>query len=158
MRATIKPGEELDFATPAEVRDILDESLAPWARGPQTIRAVDAVTLDGSGNGQVDVYGVPAGHRFTLHRLLIDLDAGSSGYNPGHPYTSSTGYADILRAGVREGFAVFSGGLPCLFTDGSRQALEYSNGEVVSVLIVGGPPDGTIIVRLQGTIQPVTVN
>jgi hypothetical protein len=158
MRTTIKPGEELDFATPAEVRDILDESLAPWARGPQTIRAVNALGLDGNGNGQVDVYACPAGHRFTLHRLLIDLDEGDTGYNPGNPYTSSDGYADILRAGVREAFAVFSGGLPCLFTDGSRQALEYSNGEVVQVKIVGGPADGTIVVRLQGTIQPVTVN
>jgi hypothetical protein len=157
-RATIKQGETIDFVSPDELRAILGEAASQQNRlSPQTSRPIEGIVLDANGNGTVELYKVPAGMEFALHRIIIDAD----GITPAAPFTNPAGFAEILRGGAMFGFVSFApaaGGLPAVNTWGSDNAIRYRNDEVVEVSIVGGPANGTIIIRAQGTLSPLTLS
>jgi hypothetical protein len=157
-RATIKQGETIDFVSPDELRAILGEAASQQNQlSPQTSRPIEGIVLDANGNGTVELYKVPAGMEFALHRIVIDLDSAT----PATPYTNANGYAEILRGGTMQDFVSFApaaGGLPAVNSWGGGAALRYRNDEVVEIAIVGGPANGTVLVRAQGVLQPLTIS
>lgn len=149
---------EFEFVSPAELRSILGEAAAMQRRlSPQTTRPFDAILLDGTGGGTLELYKVPAGLEFALHRLLITDDT----HTPGAPFTAAAGYADIRRrGGARDDFVLFSaaaGGIPAKVTYSDVTAPRYRNLETIEIVIVGGPANTSITVKAQGTLSPLTI-
>lgn len=155
MRQTVHAGKSLDFVTPDELEQRLG-SLARRLRSDQrTMRPGAQGKTDSAGLLVLPVYECPVGLEFALHRLVIEAD----GFTPGVPFNAAAGYIDILRSDERCDFlslAAGSGAIPAVFSAGTQDAIRFRNGEVVSVRIVGGPASNGIVVRGQGTLQPVT--
>ena len=161
MKTRIAAGATIETVTPDEfktiLRQVLGEASSEIRKGPQTERPIDGITLDANGNGTLDVYLVPAGMEFALHRLYIGDDT----HTPAAPYTSAAGYAYILRNTEPLDFVNFNsaaGGLPCLALWSDTGALRYRNNEKLSVQFVGGPASASVVVRAQGTLQPLTTS
>lgn len=156
MRTELKHGAVLDTVSAEELRAALDP-FAALLGGPQRQWPAEGITLDASGSGLLTLYRVPVDRQFMLHRLILDVD----GHDPGTPYTNASGYADVLHNGHRADFFLFSttaGGLPQAKTWSSENGIVYAERELVQVNIVGGPANGTIVVRGQGTLEPVPGN
>lgn len=161
MKITLKPGVVIDVLTQDELAATLTQVLSGFARGPATNRVVTSVLLNSGGEsaigstaGAVPVWKVPPGHRFTLHRASFRPD----GYTFAVPYTSSTGYIEIQRAGTLvDGIAFTTPGLPAILTSGSADGAIFDNGETVDVLIVDGPASKAVQIVLQGTMAPLTL-
>lgn len=152
VRQKLAPGAELDLLTEDELRSALSELRNI---GPVTVRPEESIHLDSAGNGTVDVYTVPAGMEFTLHRLRIDID----GADPGHTVNAANGWADILRDAVAEDFIQFAasaGGLPQVKTWSGAAGIVFRNGETVQVKITAAPTVSVnVTVKLQGTLNPI---
>jgi hypothetical protein len=161
--ATLPGGVKLDMLTADELRDVLMEVASGFYRGPATFIDEMALQLDGSGNGTTMGWKVaPAGMEFALHRMVVDLDPGAStNYSVGAPYTNAAGYILIRRAGKLQDFfslASSAGGIPAVYTSSHAQSIRFKNNHPLNVQVVGGPASGTLIFRVQGTQQPVTVS
>lgn len=162
MKVQLKPGVELDVLTQAELHATLEQMFSGFARGPATDRATNPIPLDANGNSFIAnvtpspfaVFKVPSGYQFTLHRLALKSD----GATFASPFTNSSGYVEIQRAGIMvDGIGLASPGLPMIFTAGSADGVVYDNNETVDVLIVGGPASEAVQAYLQGTLEPLTV-
>lgn len=171
MKAKLQAGQEIDFLTAEELKQLLDEYLSGWSRPPQRIRGAQAIGLDGSGNSTISgggegpgpgggaltpaavtIFKVPVGYTFRLHRLGFFPD----GITFGSPFVNAAGWVDILRAGERQdGISFATPGLPQIWSAGTADAIDYQNAENVDVLISGGPASKALKVRFQGTLEPV---
>lgn len=156
-KVVIKPGEEFDILTADELREIALETLSGLRRPAQIVRPIESVALDGSGNANgltngCPIYKVPMGYEFLLHRLEVFPE----GYTFGVPYTSSTGYLNII-AGQRhrDGLPFTAPGIPRIWSAGDEDAIDARNGEVIRVDFFGGPVSTNILVRAQGTLQSI---
>ena len=157
MKVKLTPGAELDLLTADELRSIVKETKSGWRRPPLTVRPTQSVGLDSNGDAHGTIHGavlfeVPAGYSFLLHRLTVKPD----GYTFGVPYTSATGYLDIVVSELmRDGIPFAAPGLPRVYTVGFSDGIFCNNGEVIRIDIHGGPANGVINLRGQGTLQPI---
>lgn len=154
MKVKISPGQELEIVTPGELRGILGE-IFPSRKGPQEQRPEEALKLDASGSGTVELYTVPVGMRFRLHWLTVDADD----YTPAVPFTNAAGYGEILRGGRMRDFVNFSsasGGIPAVWS--SSVGIPYHESERVEFSIVGGPPSKVVVIRADGVLEPLTLS
>lgn len=154
----IRIGEqEHDLATPGEVAGAIQELLRGMrGEGPRTVRPDESAVLDANGNGTIEIYKVPMGYEFSLHRLVLDMD----GQTPVAPYTNANGYALIQRSGEMVDFISFAagaGGVPAVYTAGGPQASRYRNGEYVELAIFSGPANRSVRAKVQGTLEPITL-
>jgi hypothetical protein len=152
VKHKLTSGAEIELVSPAELQAILDRKF-PERLAPQIMRPVGGIALDGSGNSVTAkaIYEVPAGHRFRLHRAVFAPD----GSTFGAPYTSNTGYLEIQRAGaMQDGIPFTSPGLPRIWTGGTTDGIQYEENETVDIFVVTGPASKSLVVRLQGTLEP----
>lgn len=153
----IQIGEhKLDLFTHGEARDTVRSLIAELRDdGPRTVRPDESAVLDATGAAMIEVYTVPLGMEFALHRLVLDFD----GYTVAVPYTNANGYALIQRSGEMVdyiSFAAAAGGVPAVYGVGGAQAARFRNGENVEVAIVGGPAARSVRAKVQGVLQPIT--
>lgn len=153
----IKIGErEHEVLTPDEAVGLVREMLDGLrGEGPRSVRPDESAILDADGNGTIEVYKVPMGYEFALHRLVLDFD----GSTVAVPYTNAAGYALIQRSGEMMDFVSFAaaaGGIPAVYTQSGAAAARFRNGEQVEVVIVGGPVNRSVRAKVQGTLEPVT--
>ena len=156
----LSAGHTVEVVSPQELeailRGVLGEARAERNRGPQVERPADGIKLDNTGACvPTTIFTVPQGMDFALHRVIIDDDT----HTPGNPFTAAGAYMDILRRGVREDFLALTaaaGGFPVVKTWSMVEAIRFRNGETVQVQFVAGPANGTVLVRMQGTLQPFT--
>lgn len=165
MKAELRHGAEFEFVTPAELREVLQEIASGWARPPQRARPISSVPLNAGGNSTrasgdatsnagvtIPVYQIPAGYTFRLHRLTLHPD----GFTFGSPYVNATGYVNIVRGNlVQDGISFASPGMPLVWSAGTADAIDFTNGEDVGLFISGGPASVTVSVRMQGTLEPI---
>lgn len=150
MKHVLKPNAEIELVSPAELQAILGETF-PSRKGPQTERPFQGVTVSDSGNGTARVFEVPTGMEFELHSVYIDAD----GHSPAS--RMSTGYALLLRneSAVDEyDFTVAGKGVPFRYSYTSDAPL-YHEREVVAVEFHTITASVTVVVRAQGTLQPL---
>src|SRR5581483_4856624 len=165
VRVKLQAGQELDFVTPDELRQILREVASGFLRPPQTVRPVAAIALNAGGNSvlpsgsaagsaaavTVSLYEVPVGYRFRLHRMTIKPD----GFTFGAPFTNAAGFIDIVQGELmRDGISFASPGLPAVWSAGTADGIDYSTGDYVRVSVSGGPPSTNLSIRMQGTLEP----
>lgn len=166
MKAKLAHGTELEFITKDELREVLQEVASGWARPPQRARPVAAIGLNASGNSTaangdlagteaavvVNVFQIPVGYSFRLHRATFEPD----GSTFGSPFTNAAGFLNIMRGGLlQDGISFGSPGLPLVWSAGTADAIDYTNGESVGILVSGGPASKSLAVRLQGTLEPI---
>lgn len=158
MKTRIAAGETFDTLNEEEIervlRKVLGEAASEWRRGPQTERPEDGLNVDANGNGLLDLYLVPAGMEFALHRLFITDDT--------HTFaalaTPANSTMDILRNGRRVDGATFGTvGYPRLFTWNNVEALRFRNNEKVSLQFGSMGANAKILALAQGTLQPLTL-
>ena len=150
MKHRLTSGAEIELVSPAELREILGETF-PARHGPQTERPFQGVTVDSSGNGSVTLFEVPTGAEFELHSIYIDADGKSPASR------MSTGYALLLRnsSAVDEyDFTLTGKGIPVRYSYTSDAPL-YHERETVAVQFFGITASTTVVVRGQGTRQPL---
>ncbi len=166
-KVRLEPGATLDVLTADELAAALTALSGELRSAPVTIFPQEAIQLDangnGSGNQSLNLYQVPIGWLFTLHRIMIAPD----GYTPGNPFTNATGYAEIHARGRMKEFVNFSstaGGLPASNYWTGAAGIKYMNGERVTVHFFGGPASGdttskgVVYVSGQGTLEPLTTD
>lgn len=160
MKVVLRPNAELELLTQDELRQVVRETLAGWNRPAQTGRPRQTVQTDGSGNANgnangLKLYVVRPGQTFRLHRLFIRPEASTFGV----PYTSNTGYVEIMR-GERaiDGFPLTAPGIPKMMTWGTADGPLYKNGDELRIDIYGGPVSAVIIADAQGTIKPANTD
>jgi hypothetical protein len=156
VKQQLLPGGSIDALTPAEFDKRVQALLEHLSSDEDVVRGSEVAKLDASGNGVVQVYVVPSGMKFNLHRVAVNAD----GFTPGVPFTNAAGYIDILRGSVRQDFlplAAAAGGIPAVWAQGGDAAIRYRNGEAVEVAIVGGPASTGVRVEIQGDLSPLTV-
>jgi hypothetical protein len=165
VKVKLQAGQELEFVTPGELHQIMQEVLAGYLRPPQTVRPIGSVNLNASGNScrsqavntgtaaavAIDLYEIPVGYRFRLHRMVVKPD----GFTFGVPFTNGAGFLDILRGDLMyDGISFASPGLPQIWSAGTADGIDYANGDVVRLLVSGGPPSVNLAIRMQGTLSP----
>lgn len=169
MRQVLKAGAELDLLTADELQRIIEETLSGWNRPPQRMRPVAAIQLDASGNsvggrqGPVGAGGVvspsvvslwdcPQGYSFRLHRMTLHPD----GITFGAPFVNAAGFIEIIRGGLmQDGISFATPGLPLVWSAGTADAIDFTNGESVDVKVTGGPANTALSIRMQGTLEPI---
>lgn len=161
----LESGATIETVSPAELRQILASFQAGLdKRGPSSQFPSASILLDASGNafgeptgtnpGRLDVYTVPQGHSFALHRIIIDAD----GITPAAPFQNNAGYIDLIQRGRRVDFvnlSVAAGGLPASKTWGTADSPRWVNGDRLRLEVHGGPPSTALKVYCQGTLQPL---
>lgn len=124
---------------------------------PQNDYPLGSITLDANGNGSGSIYNVPPAQRFTLHRIVVDDDV----HNPGTPFTNAGGYVQVERGGVRVAWlsldpaAGVAGGIPGVIAAGGSSGPQWQSREQITVTVVKGPANGTLLIRGQGTLDPI---
>lgn len=158
-KVALKPGAEIEFVTPGELRQIALEVASGLRRPSQIIRPIESVALDESGNASgvakgCRIYTVPLGYAFTLHRLEIFPE----GYTFGVPYTSGSGYLDIVAGQRRrDGVPFTAPGIPRIWSGGTEDGIVGVNGEVIRIDFYDGPVSTNVLVRAQGTLEAIVV-
>lgn len=84
MKQTITHGATIDTVTPEEAAKIIEAMNRRDAA--QRVRATATIKLDANGNGQDEVYGVPAGYEFGVRRVFLDLDTVGDPIMGGFPF------------------------------------------------------------------------
>lgn len=101
-------------------------------------------TLDGSGNGTVQVYTVAPDEEIFFHRMFVTV----TGATFAAPVTGSM--VEIQVDGQTEDGVSLSVGLPQVFTASSSAGIPYRGGEQIAVKITGSATvsaTATVIVR-----------
>lgn len=150
MKHKLTSGAEIELVSPAELRAILGETF-PTRKGPQTERPFQGVATDSSGAGTANLFEVPAGMEFELHSVYLDAD--------GHSAASrmATGYALLLRNSTPidvYDFTLTGKGIPVRYSYTSDAPL-YHEREALAVQFVGITGSTVVVVRAQGTLQPL---
>lgn len=152
MKQTLSPNGELDILTADELDGVVRELLSGYLRPPQTMRIPYGDTLDDTGAAMIEVWTVPLGYMFNLHRLTVEAD----GYDPANPFINADGWIEIDRGAWMEDFVSLDDpGLPRIYTSGDDDAPYYTNGERIVLKVVGGPASTSLSGQIQGTLQPI---
>lgn len=155
MRTTLKHGAVLEAATPAEIEAMLTARRDSRADA-RRMRIDQMVQLDGAGNGQVEVYGIPVGYQFEARRVALDLDTAADP-STGNVALNVAGRAiEYLRSGTRIEYANPMGPnavaqVPGVQTWGEEQGPYLRNGEVFEVKARGL----TALARLNVTLEGI---
>lgn len=157
MRTSIQAGAELDVLTQDELRTVLEETLSGYLRPPYRDRVIAGGSTDDDGSMLVVAYTVRRGFQFLLNRLEI-LPAGD--YSWAAPYEPmDQGAVQILRNGEIVTGYPFGGGsggsLPAELVDTSSHAIDFVDGEVVQVQIIGGPASTPFLLLGFGHVSPM---
>ena len=158
MKQRVGPGAVLDIATPDEVA-----ALIPAPEWTGRVRAPASVQLDGNGNGQDEVYTVPAGMSFEVRRVVIVL----TGNAPSDPNTGNLAlnvagrFIAYLRAGNLIEYAqpAYGGAIqvPGSQSWAKEQGPWLLNKEVLEVKAQGLTPNGVLNVYAEGMLtRPTT--
>lgn len=155
MRQRIIHGTVIDVATPDEVRSIL-ETVKPPKKA--RIRAPMNIVLDGSGDGQDEIYTVPIGYVFSLRRLVTNISTATSPVNGQVPLNVASRYVALLRSGSLVEYPVLVSPtgisqVPGVATWSSDEEPYFRNGEVVEIQAVGLTPDAILSVSLEGLLR-----
>lgn len=151
----LERGAELEFTTPGELRELFDEFAAGYLRAPSPFRDRSSVELDAAGAGSVVFEPIRAGLVFTLNRILVEVEDGST---PAAPYTAAGGYFLVKRGDLTVDFGSYvsgAGSLPALKTFTDSYAPRFRGGEKMSVQFVAGPASTAAVVSIDGELAPI---
>jgi hypothetical protein len=149
----LKPGAELDLLTREELHAELVEVASGYLRPPERRRFVEGGTTDANGIVTIPVLTVQQGYVFELTRLVI----APSGKTFGNPYTSSTGYWNLLLNGEMVDGDNMTGGIPSIYTESESRAIYVFGGEQLQLHLNAGSglASTQIMVRGQGVLTPL---
>lgn len=157
MKQVIKHGATIDAVTPDELAAVLKANNRRDSV-PSRVRAPQQVRLDANGNGQVEVYKVPAGMEFAVRRVVFDLDLTGGNPTPGQPLGANA-YLIYRRSGQIIEYAQpeYAGTfrVPGVQTWGSEQGPYLRNDEVFEVQAVGLStiaPGGILTIVVEGIL------
>lgn len=164
MQVKIAAGETFDVLTKDELREVMLEVASGYLRPPENDLIEAAVTLDGSGDGTVEVYRVRVGYEFFVNRLTF----APTGYSFDSPYTtagglnlyrgnpsSASGNADLVD-GYQFG-GTTGNSLPAVLTESQSRAIILRDGQPLFLQVVGGPANGSLLVHGHGLLSPLAV-
>ena len=155
----IKPGAELDIATPAEVEAIVNRASPVPSREQVTrIRAAETIQLDGNGQGTVGVYKVPLGYEFSARRVWLNLSTASDPSTGNVPLNVAGKFVAYQRSGSMIEYGAPNGPVgvsqvPGVQTWGDQQGPYLSNGEVFEVHAVGLTANAIFEVIVEGVLR-----
>jgi len=155
MRQRVLHGGVIDAATTEDVRSIL-ETIKPPQKA--RIRAPMNIRLDGSGDGQDEVYTVPLGYTFSLRRLVLNISTATSPVDGQVPLNVGSRYVALLRTGVLVEYPVLVSPtgisqVPGYTSWGSDEEPWFRNGEKVEIQAVGMTPNAILIVMVEGLLK-----
>lgn len=153
MRQKVSPGGSIDAVTSGEFQELLQRLELLYAQQKRTKIAAPAEgPTDGTGAASITVYNPPIGMEFRLTRLTISCASHSFAV----PFTNAAGSVEIRRNGyLVDGFNLGQG-IPNVGTDGSSQAAYFRNGDILQVIVTGGPPSDTLTVLAEGDLFPIS--
>lgn len=154
MKQQLIPGMYIESVTPDEVHSMLDTIRPPHKA---RIRANSAIMLDGSGDGQDEVYAVPVGWIFSLRRLWVNISSARDPVTGAVPLNVAGRYLALLRSSelIEYPILVSPTGLsqvPGISTWGNDEEPYFRNGENVEVQAVGLVPNETLSVTIEGLL------
>lgn len=148
----IVPGATLDIPTSDELAAVVRAEFRHEVR--ERVRAQAGAKTDANGAVTVSPYTVDTGMEFRLTRVLVEAD----GYSYAAMFTNAAGAVTIQRGGqVLDGYNLATG-IPNAWTGGSADAPRYRNGEKVDVVVVGGPANTNVNVRIEGDLYPYRIH
>lgn len=150
QRQKVVPGGEIEFdaLTHAEAMELAQAFFRKTVS--ERVRAQNGGKTDAAGAASIDVYTVPLGQEFRLCRVVVEAD----GFTFAALFTNAAGAVTIQRGGqMNDGFNL-SAGLPNVWSAGSGASPRYVNGEKVTIVVVGGPANTNISVRIEGDQFP----
>ena len=150
----IVPGGTIDALTADELKQLIE---ALTRRDVvERVRAQSNGKTDGTGFVVVEVYTVDVGMEFRLSRVVVEAD----GFSFAGLFTNAAGSVTIQRGAdaagkgqIEDGFNL-AAGLPNVWTGSSGASPRYLNGEKVAIVLVGGPANTNVNVRIQGDLMP----
>jgi hypothetical protein len=156
LRQTVHPGRALDILTPAEAAELLEARFRETVE--ERIRAAATIKLDGSGNGQDEVYGVPLGFEFEARRVTLDLDTATDPSTGNVALNVAGKSVSYLRSGTRIEYAAPLSPnavpqVPGVQSWGEEQGPYLRNGEVFEVRAVGLTAASILDVTLEGILR-----
>jgi hypothetical protein len=153
VRVVLKPGAELDLLTRQELHAELLEIASGYLRPPERWRFTDGGKTDTNGAVTIPIIRVKQGYVFELTRLVIDV----SGKTFGNPYTSSSGYWNLLLNGELVDGDNMSGGLPSIYTESESRAIYVFGGEKLDLSLNAGSglASTSVMIRGQGVLTPL---
>lgn len=146
MRFTLEAGADVDVLTEDELRKVLAEY-----QQMLRIRGSEQAATDANGNAALTVYQVPAGMRFALARVLVELD----GFTPAVPYDNPASYVELHRNDHRVEFFNVGETIPYSWTEGGRAAPVFLNHEKVIVRLFAGPAATNFQASIEGDLYPL---
>jgi hypothetical protein len=158
VKQKVIPGGEIDAVSGDEFQALV----AALTRRDvvERVRAQENGKTDATGFLVLDVYFPPLGMEFRLSRVVVEAD----GFSYAVMFTNAAGSVTIQRnAGpdghgqIEDGYNL-SQGLPNTWTAGSGSAPRYISGEKVTLVIIGGPANVNVNVRIQGDVMPERKN
>lgn len=155
MRQAIRPGGTIDALTTEEAQELFRHG----RRKPkvQRVRAAATITLDANGNGQDEVYAVPAGMEFAARRVSLDLNTAADPSTGNVPLDVAGKTVEYLRSGTRIEYAVPQSPkavpqVPGIQTWGDQQGPYLRNGEVFEVRVKGLTANAVLDVTVEGLL------
>lgn len=151
-RQRITHGAVIDFVTP-------DELVKMVPRPPQRTRMrVEAqVMLNAAGNGQVEVYSIPAGYAFEARRVSLNIGGSTDPSTGNVPLNVAGKFVAYLRSGSLIEYAVPVSPnavpqVPGAQNWGAEQGPYLRNKEVFEVQAQGLTPNQMLTVILEGIL------
>lgn len=153
MKTVLKPGAIIETVTPDEMAELL-----PRGQQVTRMRVPKGVQLDANGNGQAEVYVIPAGYEFEVRRVVLVLTGNApSDPNTGNVLLNAAGkFVAYLRSGslIEYGQPAYGGAIqvPGVQTWGDQQGPYLQNKETFEVQAVGLTASSLLNVYLEGIL------
>lgn len=156
MLQQVVPGKSIDALTPDEARDLFRSLYKETVES--RVRAAATIALDASGNGQDEVYTVPAGFEFEARRVVLDLNTAADPSTGSVVLNVAGKYVQYLRSGtvIEYGNPVGSTGsiqVPGKETWSREQGPYFRNDEVFEVKVVGLTASAILKVWVEGILR-----
>lgn len=154
MRQTLVPGGAIDALTREEARELFAGAYRQTVE--ERVRPSGVIVLDGAGNGQEELYTVPAGFELEVRRIVLDLSTASDP-NTGNVALGAGKFVQYLRGGAVIEYGQPTYG-PTLQVPGSQswgdeQGPYLRNLETFEVRAVGLTAGATLVARLEGILR-----
>lgn len=151
MRQRIIHGTEIDFVTPDEIATMI-----PRPEQFTSVRAPQNARLNAGGNGTVEVYKVPMGMEFELHRVSVNLNSAADP-GTGEVVLGAGKFIVYMRSDefIEYGQPEFGSvvQVPGIQTWGARQGAKLRNGEVFQVRASGLTANAILSVVIEGILK-----
>lgn len=154
MKQRIVPGAEIDFLTQDELFKLIQRPTQITR-----VRAPGSITLDASGNGDDEIYKVPAGYEFQIRRVVCTMTgAVPNDPNTGNVLLNAAGkFVAYMRSGqlIEYGQPQYGAAIqvPGVQTWGDEQGPYLRNGEVFGVLARGLTAATQLSVYVEGLLK-----